>query len=280
MAAPTALAVLSNGVLKGKTAAGGYTTWTWAESKPMASYLATVVIGRYRVKESTHGGLPVVTAVASTLPTAIDAQMDRTPEVVDFLVSQFGPYPFDAMGGIAIDDPRVRFALENQTRPIYSRAFFDRGEASWVIAHELAHQWFGDSVAVGSWRDVWLNEGFATYAEWLWTEHQNLGGPQLEFDRRYGQENSPLWNVPPGDPGVDNLFDDSVYERGGMTLQALRMTVGDGPFFTILKTWAAEKAQANAATAEFVALAERISGKQLDGLFQDWLYGTKRPPRP
>ena len=185
IAAPDGLSALSNGVLKEKKSADGYTTWTWSETKPMASYLATVVIGQYRLKESTHDGKPVVLAVDTSLSTQIDTQLARTPEIVDFLESKFGPYPFDAIGGIVVDDRRIRFALENQSRPIYSFAFFDPPgtDGTGVIVHELAHQWYGDSVSVNEWKDIWLNEGFATYAEWLWTEEQKQETAQQIFDR-------------------------------------------------------------------------------------------------
>jgi aminopeptidase N len=281
IAAPDGLTAMSNGVLKGKQSAAGWTTWSWAEGKPMAPYLATIVIGRYRVQESTHAGKPVFLAVDSSLDPGVDVQLARTPAIIDFLESKFGPYPFDAMGGIVIDDQRVRFALENQTRPIYSWAFFQHGEdGTWVIVHELAHQWYGDSVSINNWSEIWLNEGFATYAEWLWAEYNGGQSAQRTFDAYYGRADSPIWKVPPGNPGKAELFGSSVYTRGGMTLHALRLRVGDGAFFKILKAWAAEKANGNATTTEFIALAERISGKQLDQLFNDWLYGKVRPPNP
>jgi len=281
IAAPDGLAALSNGALTDKKSAGGWTTWTWSETKPMAPYLATVVIGKYRVKESTHDGKPMVIAVDTSLSAQVDNQMAQTPAVIDFLESKFGPYPFDALGGIVIDDRRVRFALENQSRPIYSWAFFEAGEDGvWVIVHELAHQWYGDSVTVNEWKEIWLNEGFASYAEWLWFEDKGEQSAQQTFDNFYARADADMWRVPPGDPGKADLFHESVYTRGAMTLHALRVTVGDDAFFKILKGWAAEKAHSNATTPEFIALAERISGKQLDQLFDDWLYGKKRPPRP
>jgi aminopeptidase N len=282
IAAPDGLTALSNGVLKSKSSAGGVTTWTWSESKPMASYLATVVIGHYRLQQTTHDGLPVVTAVDTSLPTRIDTQLARSGEIIDFLASKFGPYPFDAIGGIVIADDRIHFALENQTRPIYGKGFFNNPgvDASWVIVHELAHQWYGDSVSVNDWKEIWLNEGFATYAEWLWHDAKGERTAQRTFDNLYAQADAKMWAVPPGDPGEADLFGSSVYDRGAMTLHALRVTVGDAAFFAILKAWAADKANGNGTTPEFIALAERISGKQLDTLFQDWLYGKKRPPRP
>jgi aminopeptidase N len=281
--APTALSALSNGVLQGKQASSrpGFTTWNWRTSAPMAPYLATMVVGNYRVQESTHDGMPVVLAVHTSLSTAVDAELAKTPAVVDFLESKFGPYPFDALGGIVINEPRVGFALENQTRPIYSSGFFSPGrDASWVIVHELAHQWFGDSVSVNEWNEIWLNEGFATYSEWLWQEQRGASTAQRIFDQYYSNASSSLWSSPPGAPGKERLFGQSVYVRGGLTLHALRVTVGDDAFFKILKDWAAQKKNANATTPEFIALAERLSGKELDQLFNDWLYGTSRPPRP
>jgi aminopeptidase N len=280
---PAGTSAISNGVLVGSSTTGGWTTWRWREQAPMASYLVTLAVGRYRVKTGEHDGKPVLTAVAGSLPEggSADRALDRTTEITDFLSTQFGPYPFDAYGGIVIDDDRVNYALETQSRPVYGPSFFDGdGDASWVVAHELAHQWYGDSVSVRRWRDIWLNEGFATYAEWLWGEH--TGGPSMReaFEDAYRGSGDQIWQVPPGDPGVEDLFSRSVYQRGAMTLQALRLTVGDDAFFRILKTWAADKRGGNGTTDEFVALAERVSGKSLRSLFDAWLYKKSKPPLP
>ena len=281
IAAPDGLTAISNGVLKGKTSAAGYTTWTWVEAQPMAPYLATVVIGRYRVQEGTHEGKPIFTAVEASLLPLVDIQIAKTPQIVDFLEDQFGPYPFDAVGGIVIGDGRVRYALENQSRPIYGFSFFSPGQdATIVMVHELAHQWFGDSVSVNEWRDIWLNEGFATYAEWLWVEKTSTKTAQQIFDEYFADTTADIWSVPPGNPGREALFHRSVYTRGAMALHALRVTVGDDAFYTILRTWAVEKAHQNATTDQFIALAERVSGASLFQLFQDWLYGVVRPPAP
>ncbi len=281
ISAPDGLAAISNGALKGKTSAEGYTTWTWVESKPMAPYLATIVIGRYRVQEGVFEGKPVFMAVEASLLTNVDTEIARTPEIVDFLETQFGPYPFDALGGIVIGDGRIRYALENQSRPIYGFFLFGPGQdPTQVMVHELAHQWFGDSVSVREWRDIWLNEGFATYAEWLWAEKSGTKTTQRIFDEYYADPTSEMWQVPPGSPGRDALFHRSVYTRGAMTLQALRVAVGDDAFFSIIRTWATENAGRNATTDEFIALAEKISSRQLDRLFQEWLYGAARPALP
>jgi hypothetical protein len=204
----------------------------------------------------------------------------REPEILSFLASQFGAYPFRDAGGIVDHLPDVGFALENQTRPIYAQEFFyDQVGGDSVVVHELTHQWFGDSVSVHYWQDIWLNEGFATYAEWLWSEHEGLGTAQEIFDGNYANipADDPFWTLVIGDPGPLQLFDDPVYTRGAMALHELRLTVGDPAFFRILQKWAAMKRGGNGSIAEFIKLSERISGQDLGSLFTTWLYTPAKP---
>ena len=279
MTVPNGLDVLSNGVPGPRETAKGWTTWRWSESAPMASYLSTVVIGQYRVRSSVHAGKPTVIAIPESLPADGPAaqSVNRTGEIADFLATQFGPYPFDAYGGIVINDDRIRYALETQSRPVYGQAFFGAGPNPVVIAHELAHQWFGDSVALERWQDVWLNEGFATYAEWLWLEHAGTATVAKSFDNVYATFE---WPEAPGNPRAAHLFGPAVYQGGAMTLYALRRLIGDAAFATLLKTWPAEQRNGNGTTAEFIATAERVSGMELDRFFQTWLYGTAKPAHP
>ncbi|MEU7589840.1 M1 family metallopeptidase [Micromonospora sp. NPDC049230] len=277
---PDGLTAVSNGVPGGKASKDGWTTWKWSERSPMASYLSTLVIGEFRITTATHRGKPVYNAVAIAANGSADSSIAETTKVADYLETVFGPYPFDAYGGVVISDSRISYALETQSRPVYSAGFFRQGGNTAVVAHELAHQWFGDSVSLGKWEDIWLNEGFATYAEWLWTEHIGNSTAKQAFDSRYAGASAKVWKTPPGKPGVKELFSESVYQRGAMTLHALRVAVGDKAFFQIVRAWAAEKRNGTATTAEFVALAERVSGKQLDALFDAWLYGTQRPALP
>jgi hypothetical protein len=209
------------------------------------------------------------------------AAVAKEPQIIDFLSGVFGPYPFSAVGSI-VDDRPITFALENQTRPIYSRVFFeDRAdpEADTVIVHELAHQWAGDHLSVHNWRDIWLNEGFATYAEWLWAEHEGRRTAQAEFAERMRTftPGNRFWTIRVADPGRSHLFDAPIYQRGAMTLHALRVRIGDEAFFRLLKQWVSDNAGGTVTTKRFIALAERVSGKRLDGLFDAWLYAKKKP---
>ncbi|KOX04077.1 M1 family metallopeptidase [Micromonospora profundi] len=277
---PDGLAALSNGVPGPRSSADGWTTWRWSERTPMASYLSTLVIGNYRVVDGEHAGRPMVTAVAASLPATGGAagSLARTGEIADFLASRFGPYPFDSYGGIAVADDRISYALETQSRPVYGPAFFtdDRLNPG-VVAHELAHQWFGDSVSLSRWGDIWLNEGFASYAEWLWEEHDGGRTAQRNFELQYAVTD---WSQPSVEPGRERMFGTAVYKRGALAVHALRRTVGDDTFFRILRTWTTERAGGNATTGDFVALAERVSNRQLRPLLDAWLVGGTAPTLP
>jgi aminopeptidase N len=213
----------------------------------------------------------------------IDETFALQPEIIEFEEGYFGGYPFRAGGGIVDDLAGLGFALENQTRPIYAIDFFvDQTQAEDVVVHELAHQWYGDSLTVAQWQHIWLNEGFATYAEWLWNEGTRGVPAQEIFDFYYSAipPDDPFWQVVIGDPGPDLLFDFAVYARGAMTLHQLRLAVGDDDFFKILKRWAQKREGDNVTTGEFIALAEKISGEQLDELFETWLFTPGKPELP
>ncbi|MFG1775382.1 M1 family metallopeptidase [Micromonospora sp. NPDC049048] len=277
---PDGLAALSNGVPGERTSAAGWTTWRWAERTPMASYLSTLVIGDYRVRSGTHAGRPMVTAVPASLPAdgPEAASLARTGEIADFLASRFGPYPVDSYGGIVVTDARIGYALETQSRPVYGPGFFRGGRPNpGVVAHELAHQWFGNSVTLSRWSDIWLNEGFASYAEWLWEEHDGGRSAQRNFELEYAATD---WSRPSVDPGRSRLFGAAVYKRGALAVHALRRTVGDDTFFRILRTWTAERRDGNATTDDLVALAERVAGRPLRPLFDAWLVGGSAPALP
>ncbi len=198
--------------------------------------------------------------------------------MVRFLGGQLGRYPFATTGGV-VAGADLGFALETQTRPVYDRRFWAAGRNVYVVVHENAHQWFGDSVSVRNWRDIWLNEGFATFAEWLWSEKHREGTGQQLLQAYYDDipASRAFWTVRIGDPGRGHEFDDAVYDRGAMTLQALRNRIGERAFTTTLRTWVQSRRYGHGSVADFMALAERTSGQQLDGFFSAWLFTGRKP---
>jgi len=283
--APDDVQVISNGRLTGGPTPEliGWNRWYWRSIRPQATYLAFLAIGKYDIETDTAAdGSPIVNAYSRSLGEfegAARASVDRTNEILDAESEFFGPYPFEARGGVVTPPGELGFALETQTRPVYDGRFWRRGGNTYVVAHENAHQWFGDSISVAEWRNIWLNEGFASYAEWLWSEHEGEGTAQELFDFTYASypADDPFWRVLPGDPGATRLFDGAVYDRGALTLHALRLEIGDDAFFNLLRTWTRTRQYGTATTAQFIALAEQISGKQLDDLFTTWLYTPGRP---
>ncbi|MGW4472246.1 M1 family metallopeptidase [Nonomuraea sp. NPDC004354] len=272
---PQGLTALANGEQTGQPVTrAGKTTFTWSEKHPMATYLATMTLGRFELRQGTTAkGIPNLAAADPKFASTLDSLYTTSGEVTDYWSTVFGPYPFSSTGGV-VDDFAAGYALENQTKPMYGGFRPDES----IIAHELAHQWFGDSLSIKRWKDLWLNEGFATYAEWLWSEHKGRASAQSAFDGYYARPaGDAMWAYPPGRARPGDLFNESVYTRGGMTLHALRMSVGDDVFFRILKEWADRHKYGHVTTPQFVALAERLSGKDLDPLFNAWLFEARKP---
>ncbi|MER6566019.1 M1 family metallopeptidase [Streptomyces sp. NPDC001093] len=272
---PQGRTAVAGGVLLGQRTEHGRTTFRWRETEPTAAYLATVTIGAFKVEQyTTPDGIHVYNAVDPREASAAAPVLKKLPSVVAWESKLFGPYPFRSAGSIVDHAPGVGYALETQTRPLY-----DSAPDLSTLVHESAHQWFGDSVSLTAWKDIWLNEGFATYAEWLYAEQHGGDSAQKTFDALYARPASDhLWAFPPGDPGSGkNIFDAPVYARGAMTLHELRKAVGDRDFFRILRAWTAGHRGGHGTTAQFTALAERISGKRLDGLFHTWLFTKGKP---
>jgi aminopeptidase N len=272
---PRKLKAIANGSLERRVVHRRHATFVWREDDPMATYLATVTTGRFHLSRSKLGGIPSIVAVD---PRERRSGVRDTAKILALFESLFGPYPFGEVGAIVDHVPSVAYALETQTRPIYNRSPGDV-----LVAHELSHQWFGNSVSLARWDQIWLNEGFATWAEWRW--RQESGGPTTAhvFDELYDTPatDAGFWNPPPGDPGrASHLFDATIYNRGGMTLEVLRQRVGNETFLAILREWASRYAYSNATTADFIALSEEISGESLDQLFDEWLFEPGKPPPP
>jgi aminopeptidase N len=274
---------ISNGVQVGRSTAGGWTSWHWRMRQPMASYLAFFAAGRFRIEHGVSHGRPWTNAVSRVFSRQVQNQqlrlMRSTPGIVAWLETQFGHYPFSSTGGV-VTSLFSGFALENQSRPTYP--FLGTGhQAHTVVVHELAHQWFGDQVSVERWRDLWLNEGFATWVEWRYHETHGRQSAGTRLRREYAAHpaGDAFWRTPVGNPGPHRMFTPPVYLRGAMTLQALRQRIGDAAFHRVLRTWVRRHSYGNGTTEQLEQLAEQVSGKNLGGFFEAWLHSGTKPGR-
>ncbi|HET6858249.1 MAG TPA: M1 family metallopeptidase [Streptomyces sp.] len=272
---PKGLKAVSNGELKSERTRGDRTAFHWNSAEPMASYLATVAIGKYETKTSrTASGLPVFTAVDPTVAEDSAKVLAKIPEIVEWGVENFGPYPFSSAGAIVEREDDAGYALETQTKPVFPGAPDES-----TLVHELAHQWFGNSVTPKSWQDMWLNEGFASYAEWIWQEDMHDRPVGESFKEAFG--NKANWAFPPADPPTAaDISSAPVYGRGAMVIHKIRQAVGDDAFYDIVQGWVATHRHGNASTDDFTAYVEKESGKDLSGLWETWLYGQDKPDSP
>jgi aminopeptidase N len=264
----------ANGILREVVESDDERTYVFEMADPMASYLATLNVAEFGVL-ALEGprGIPMTTYHPKDATEEELAPFKRQREVFEFLESRFGPYPFQAAGAV-LSYESLGGALECQTLPVYSR-----GSGLGTIVHEIAHQWFGNSVSLTVWPDIWLNEGFATYAEWIYSERHGGQTAQQSFDEVYAEPaTDSIWTRPPGNVGGPQfLFSGTVYARGAATLQALRVKIGDKAFFRLLRDWYAKNRDGNVTTADFVKLAEKRGGTQLDAFFDTWLYQPTKP---
>ena len=366
----------ANGILMNtRTEEDGKVTYSFNASDPMANYLVTLAVGDFNIeRDESESGVPIRNYFADSLPQRTIRDFDPTDEMIDFFETVFGPYPFEVYG-VVVHDLELGFALETQTLSLFGSAFTNEG----VVAHELAHQWFGNSVSLAGWQHIWLNEGFATYSETLWFEHRDGKAAAAErIERSYGaladaarpleltrdellnilsdldygativsreqatealnglfadvldseqietmldanqydsilaielpqmveqvefgdvslyttnfrdylsalgldQFAESLNPVLIGDPSPNNLFNRQVYARGGMTLHALRLKIGDDAFFDTLRTYTERFHDGNATTDDFVSIAEETSGEDLTEFFDAWLFQSDLPDIP
>ena len=282
---PEPFEVAANGVLTETIDNGSTTTFLFEERDPMASYLATVDIAEFDLETSkAENGIPIRNYYSSSLPEDVRKPFQRQGEMLVYFSDIFGPYPFEVYGALVMDT-NFGAALENQTMSIFGRDMIDTEHVEGteqVVAHEMAHQWFGDSVSLADWRDIWLNESFATYSQALWLEHTR-GKRALDnwIKGVYGfvRENRESMS-PPGKPPAHELFNAGVYYWGALALHALRLEVGDEKFFEILKTYQKRFEDGNVRTADFIAVAQEVSGKELNAFFDSWLYSEDLAPIP
>jgi aminopeptidase N len=272
---PDGLTAVSNGRLTKVRQEPGRRNFHWVEDSPMSTYLAVVEIGRGQLVHTPIAGHPGWTILDPRLAPRSRRVLAHLPEIIRFESSLYGPYPFAAAGSIVDYAPGLGYALETQDRPIYPYV-----PDLTTVVHETAHQWFGDSVGLKRWPDIWLNEGFATWTEWYYAERHGGRNAAAIFHKLYRVPASDrgFWEPPTGRPGKPkHLFGTSVYVRGAMTLQALREKVGTKPMLETLRSWATKHRHGSGDSDEFITLAERVSGKNLGPFFQRWLFERGKP---
>jgi aminopeptidase N len=277
---PSAYRAIANGRLVSTIAKASKTRRVYESSEPMATYLATLQIGQYVPFAVPPVDFPQNVYIPADLASEAAADLAAQPAMIRVFERLFGPYPF-AEYTVVVTDDDLEIPLEAQGLSIFGRNHVDgEGGSERLIAHELAHSWFGNSLTAASWKDIWLHEGFACYAEWLWSE--NSGGPSAQ--RLAEQQRSRLAHLSQdlliGDPGAERMFDDRLYKRGALTLHAMRLTLGDDRFFRMLREWTDEHRHGSVTTEQFIAHAEDFSQADVRSLLHAWLYETALPRLP
>jgi aminopeptidase N len=276
--APSGYHVVANGTLVESRRRASGVTWVYEQPEPMAPYLASVNIGRYAVQR-LEAPIPLQVVLPGSRHVALPGSFSRQPAMLAAFTELFGPYPFGSYTVVVTED-ELEIPLESQSLSVFGLNYLrDDWSCERLVAHELAHQWFGNAVTVPGWDDIWLHEGFACYAEWLWSEHSGRESAdeqaQVHWDRLAGLPQDLVL----GDPGAADMFDDRVYKRGALLLHSLRRTVGDDDFFALLRTWVDTYRYGTAGTREFRTLAASVDGA-LDPLFTQWLERPALPALP
>ena len=265
------------GSLVGTKRSGSMTTWEFDLPQPTSTYLVTVNLGQYEHLEAAGGTVPFHAFLPADLKRDFRVAFARQLEMLDVFTDLFGPYPFDSYKVVVTDD-ELEIPLEAMGMSTFGRNTAVSGTADErLIAHELAHQWFGNAVTAAEWKHIWLHEGFACYAEWLWTEFSGGADAGSHALRYYSKlQNSPQ-DILLADPGPKDMFDDRVYKRGALTLHVLRNRLGDDKFFALLRDWTTRHKHGTAFTDDFIVLASRYSHDSLSPLWHDWLFSKALP---
>lgn len=246
----------------------GYVAVTNTTARPMATYLATVQVGQFHrvdLGRNTVAWLPAATQVGD---------LDKQQAMLDYFETVFGPYPFENYQ-VVVHEEDLEIPLEAQGLSIFGVNHLRGNER--LIAHELAHQWFGNSLGIAQWEDIWLNEGFACYSEWLWADFS--GQMPIDASVRTHYDNITPMRFTLADPGARDMFDDRVYKRGAITLHAVRRAVGDPAFFAAVRDYVARGAHGVVEPFDLVNAFAR-QGIAVGDVIDAWINHPELPECP
>lgn len=269
---------VANGTLVRKQTRASRTTWVYEQPEPMATYLATIQIGHYEHRVTSTEPVPIAAIIPPRLRRHYDHDFGRQAQMMETFVRLYGPYPFAAYTVVVTDDD-LEIPIEAQGISIFgaNHCSGDR-RSERLVAHELAHQWFGNSLTLGTWADIWLHEGFACYSEWIWIENSSGTSAHDKAQRAYALQQALPTDLILGDPGKARLFDDRVYKRGALALHSLRRTVGDERFFALIQLWTKDYRYSTVSSQDFIDLASRFGCPRT--LWDSWLYQAELPALP
>jgi aminopeptidase N len=271
---------IANGRLVSSTVKSSRTRWEYESVEPMASYLATLQIGAYQLRVLETEPVRQLAYIPEDLESDFARDFTTQSAMLSTFVRLFGPYPFEQYSVIITDD-ELEIPLEAQGLSIFGRNHVDGvGGSTRLIAHELAHSWFGNSLTAVEWKHIWLHEGFACYAEWIWSENSRGPSAQKLAEQQWSRLSRLAQDFAIGDPGPDLMFDDRLYKRGALTLHALRITMGDEAFFEMLRAWTDAHRYGSVTTDLFVDHAQGFTRKPVEALLRRWLFDEALPPLP
>ncbi|MYW64350.1 M1 family peptidase [Streptomyces sp. SID8379] len=281
--APSAYQVVIGGRLLTRTTRASTTTWLYEQPAPTSSYLVGLTVGKYQTAllgDPGLSGVPQTGHFPAHLLAQFSRDFARQPQMMELFEELFGPYPFGEYA-VVVTDEELDIPVEAQGLSLFGVNHVDGARGSErMVAHELAHQWFGNSVTVADWRHIWLNEGLAKYAEWLWSERSGARrAHELAAQAHHLLTGEPQ-DLSLADPGRKAMFDDRIYERGALAVHAMRCALGDAAFFRMLRAWPVVHRHGVVSTRMFAAHVERFAPGPVDALFEAWVYRTPLPPLP
>lgn len=279
--------VVSNGrMVEKRENADGTVTFHWLQDKPHVSYLVTLVVGPFHVEQETWRGRPVTYYVPAKDADKVQTTFGNTVPMLEYFSTVIGvEYPWDKYAQVCAE--QFGGGMENTSATTLTpgtlhdeRAHLDHSSDG-LIAHELAHQWYGDLLTCSDWAHLWLNEGFASYFEAVWFEH-HLGQDEYDLEiygdmgRGYrGGKDRPVVDRGYENPG--QMFDSRAYPKGASILHMLRTRVGDEMFWRCIREYTLRNAYQSVETSDLRKAFEDVSGQSLGRFFYDW---TERPGAP